>query len=546
LSAAKFSAAPVTLLPPTASKRQTLLRSKETPMKRKLLSLGMLSLLCLAAPKLPAQTQFPVIEAEDAPSPELQARVRKLVATLGPDPSRGTCMPNPSAPTNQAKEELIAIGKPATLPLCAVLIEKSQWRRLMAVEALTEIRDPRAFDTLLRTLQTDSSTVVRGQAAEALGELRDAEAVPYLIAALKIRDLAPHTRSPAWSAGQAAEALGKIGDPRAIPALLPLLGSRDCFQASQFGGTHSPLGAEAAKALGKLSGAAEPLMQLLDSRAPRVRVDAAKALGVMKEQRAVPLLLRCLSNDKALQAETWWLFDDTNPNRAAIKALGEIGDKQATLPLLEKLDVKLIQDGKGVPEFYSDIIEALGKIGDPQAVPTLIQLLSTRHPLRETSMIALAHIRTPEVVDPLLDELQRGKQFRVTSEIIKAMGLMREIRALPALQQFLKEEDIGDDAAVAIGQMDSTFLISLLKDENRQVRRSVVDGLGETGGDQAIEVLLTLIRSNDLKSDTLLALGKLGTPDLLPLLEPMMRDPRVSDPWAARRAVIAIKQRYKL
>src|SRR5262245_15555985 len=106
-------------------------------MRKSLLLLSMIvTMLNIFSPTgVSAQTG----KAEQAKiTPELQARIRKLIATLGPDPTRGSCMPNPDLPTNQAKLELIAIGKPATLPLCAVLKEKDTWRRIMAVEALIE------------------------------------------------------------------------------------------------------------------------------------------------------------------------------------------------------------------------------------------------------------------------------------------------------------------------------------------------------------------------------------------------------------------------
>src|SRR5687767_1510291 len=92
-------------------------------------------------------------------SPERMARIRLLIATLGPDYGRGSCMPGIS-PAVEARDELVAIGKPATLLLCAVLKEKNAWRRIMAAEALAEIRDRRALKPLLYALQRDTSDTV--------------------------------------------------------------------------------------------------------------------------------------------------------------------------------------------------------------------------------------------------------------------------------------------------------------------------------------------------------------------------------------------------
>ncbi len=508
-------------------------------MKCHLLCFGILSLLSAAPRDVSAQNY--ATQPEQA-SPELQFRIRTLIATLGPDPSRNTCMPQFGLPFNQAKEELIAIGKPATLPICAVLAEKDIWRRIMATEALIEIRDPRALKPLLRALQFDSSNTVRGEAAEALSNLGDKDVVPFLIAALKIRSKDPKDLYPAYAAGKVAEALGKLGDPRAIPALLSLIGSREGFIGTIPAGHVYPLGQEAAKALGKLgSSAAEPLMQLLHHANRDVRSDAAKALGVMKESRAVPLLLSLLPS--SIEGSS---YEDNKVNMEVVEAIGEIGDKRATQPLLQKVDVQKLQ-GHSAESFDIGLIEAIGKIGDSQAVEPLLPLLESKDSyVRQETLVALSRIGTPKIVEPLLNALQQEGDGGLRRDAAKWLGKIGDPIALPALRKALEDEDVGDTAAVAIGRIDNSILLSLLEDKNDQVRRAVVSGLGEANCKDAVPQLLTLIRDETVGHRALEAIGKLGTPDLLPLIEPLMREPHNPNPWAARRAVIAIKRRYKL
>lgn len=218
-------------------------------------------------------------------------------------------------------------------------------------------------------------------------------------------------------------------------------------------------------------------------------------------------------------------------------------------------DAKKLHDADYMEGLSYEFITALGKIGDKRAVPTLLSLRSAKNrSVHEAALSALAHIRTPEVAEPLLNALEEEKEGSEYSsnydEIIEALGMMRETRALPILRKLLKEyNNIGDKAAVAIGRIDSSLLLSLLQDEDADVRRAVVYGLGEIGGEHMVPNLLPLLHDEKAGTEVLRSLGRLGTPELLPLLEPMMCDPNEDDHWVrcfARGAVIAIKRRYKL
>jgi HEAT repeat protein len=549
-------------------------------MRRAFLCLSLLFSGLSAYPPANLSAQTAKVEQTKV-APELQARIRKLIATLGPDLSRGTCTANFNLPTNQAKEELIAIGKPATLALCAVLKEKDLWRRIMAAEALTEIHDRRAIKPLLQTLQRDPSGIVRGEAAKALGKIGDPTTVETLIDALKVRIKNPKERSsPAYVASQAAWALGNIGDRRAIPALLPLLGSREPYDFQS-----SPLGKRVAAALGELGPeAVEPLMQALQHLNRDVRADAARALGMMKERRAAPLLMQALQHpDRKVRTDAaialgfmkerravplllslltpptdndedpWENVsnEDYDVSVAVIGALGEIGDKRATQPLLKNVSVKRLQ-GMGAANYDNTVIVALGKIGDPQAVETLLQLLPSRDDLvRVNTLEALWRIKTPKCTEILLQVLQQGEDFLV-SRAVEWLGEMQEVSALPALNKLLETEDeeanygFRDRVAIAIGRIDSNILLSCLNDNKDDIRRAAVYGLGVIGCTQVVPRLLPMLTDKELGDRAMDALGNLGTPELLPRLEALMRDPNYPHRSNARRAVIAIKRRHDL
>ena len=148
--------------------------------------------------------------------------------------------------------------------------------RMNAVQALGEIKDPRAVEPLIAALK-DMYKYVRGNAARALGEISDQRAVEPLIVALK--DENEYVRR------QAAWALGEIKEPRTV----------------------------------------EPLIAALKDKNWDVRENVAKVLGNIKDPRAIEPLIAALKD--------WDGFRRGN----AAEALEKIGDKRAINPLLEAL-----------------------------------------------------------------------------------------------------------------------------------------------------------------------------------------------------------------
>jgi HEAT repeat protein len=164
-----------------------------------------------------------------------------------------------------------SLGTEATDELVRALKKKDKNTRLGIIEALTQIKDPRAVPALMKTLK-DESSEVRWETAIALGEIGEQKAIEPLIYALKDHDkyvrygaafaLAEIGWKPAddeqkafyfasmqeWKAveliGKSAipalshilndrdsnvrqkviEILGEIGDPAATPALVRSLG----------------------------------------------------------------------------------------------------------------------------------------------------------------------------------------------------------------------------------------------------------------------------------------------------------------------------------
>lgn len=208
---------------------------------------------------------------------------------------------------DQAAGALKKIGEPAVETLIVALRNPRSDVRMNAAKALGEIHDERAIEPI-GALLNDKDSIVRGYASEILGKM--GKSVPEKLTGKLIEDL--KDQDPSKRAG-AAEALGGIKDARAV----------------------------------------EPLIIALKDQDQRVRMNAASTLGKMKDARAVEALIAVLNDpvdevqiyatlalakigDPALKPLIAALKDrNTNVQFRAAKALGAIKDFRAVEPLIE-------------------------------------------------------------------------------------------------------------------------------------------------------------------------------------------------------------------
>ena len=145
----------------------------------------------------------------------------------------------------------------------------------------------------LRSMLADPDVDKRWWAVRALAEIRGGEAIPFIIQALS--DDAPAVRQCA--------ALGLSQQPNmpdgsvaegAVPALIEAMASNDALLARL-----------AANALTCIGAAAVPaLLDLLVNAPQPVRLEAARALALIGDTRAIPALFEALEDDSALM-EYW-------------------------------------------------------------------------------------------------------------------------------------------------------------------------------------------------------------------------------------------------
>ncbi len=181
--------------------------------------------------------------------------------------------------------------------------------RAGAVHILGLLSKPESIDALV-TATKDSDQDVRRAAVAALGEIKDPRVVQPLIDALK---------DPYWFArSEAADALGGKHDERAVVPLIDVVADSD-----------KTVSASAQNALVALSNPRDAVAKpddfapRLNDPNPRISMIAAVCMGLLKDARAVPVLLQLVNSS------------DPTVRLDAVKGLGESGDRSA-LPTLRQ------------------------------------------------------------------------------------------------------------------------------------------------------------------------------------------------------------------
>lgn len=228
---------------------------------------------------------------------------------------------------------------------------------------------------------------------------------------------------------------------------------RDFFERSGMMGSET---GNSTKATGKekikFTGDFEEVIRALQSPDDDTREEAARALGELKDPRAVTPLLSAL--------------DDPNHyvRREAAKSLGHLGDERAIPALINALKDNDRSGREGAAEGLADMKEkALG--------PLVTALKDPDWHVRMGVLISLRIIGDKKVISDIIGALKDENRF-VRREAVKSLGR------------------IGDERIIVP-------LTDALKDEDRSVRMRAVGALGKCGGDAVIEPLIGALNDND-------------------------------------------------
>jgi len=235
-------------------------------------------------------------------------------------------------------------------PLINALKHRFFHVRMNSSYVLGEIKDSRAVQPLIEALK-DAYPEVRISAAQALGEIKDPRAVQALIEALK--DIELNVRK------SAVEALGEIEDPKAVQYLIEVLKNEDVEYNNAL--------QSAAEAMGESPQDVHHLIDSLKQSYPNICDSSAFLYGMMGEDEdpeTIELFAQALKKHRNPIEKRY----DFKASVSAARALGKIKDSRAVKPLIEALKDEY-------PEVRSYAAQALGEIKDPQTIEPLIQSL---------------------------------------------------------------------------------------------------------------------------------------------------------------------------
>ena len=350
-------------------------------------------------------------------------------------------------------------GKIGEQAVRALVISLANGRiRTAAIEALRNAGTaavPALVAHLAGELDGDPSTAVI-----LLRDIGDPRATPALVAELDRGRI---------STELVLDALSKSGDSRALVPVLGLLSEPDASIRMLAMNALRPLLHDDARA-------ADVMVKVLDDENFEIRVLAAEYLGAMHSKRAVPALIELTKpgNKPRLRA-------------AAVDALGEIGDTQASEALID-----LLRDGPTV--LHAPAANSLIYIADTGVVDTLLELAtdsqarSRHHVVR--ALGGTLRGRAHDKARLALEKLATDDTLVVSLAAIAALGAMADPKAAKALTD-------------------------LAKGHNSDLRRAAIATLGDLGDDSVIDILIEAMRVGDDRTagDAAWAIGKLDTPD---------------------------------
>lgn len=270
----------------------------------------------------------------------------------------------------------------------------------------------------------DEDREMRAFAAKALGETQDLRVIEHLINALG---------DESWSVRKnAAESLIHMGKI----VIKPL--------AAALKNTNEDIRYWAIRILGELGSIGlDPLILLLQKGTKDMRILAAEAVGETKDERAVPFLIKVLSD------KSW----SVRKNAAkSLEKLGEVAIPGLTAEL-----------SNSNPDVQYWVIKILGNLGK-KAVKDIISSLNDEDSLSRYGAEKIFEYMGKIAVEPLIEILKFGSK-EMRKNAAEALGNTNDVRAIPMLIDALKDESwfVRKNAASALEEFGESAISELTK-----------------------------------------------------------------------------------
>ncbi|HEY4422977.1 MAG TPA: HEAT repeat domain-containing protein [Pyrinomonadaceae bacterium] len=381
-----------------------------------------------------------------------------------------------------------------TAPLLGALSDES-WRvRRAAIKGVSQRAAPEAIAVLLSSVVENHHNPSLLNSALQVLAASDVDTVSSLIELLK--------NPNADLRMQAALALGEQRDARAVDALIEALNDED-----------TNVRYHAIEALGKLKAtdAVDALVEIAESKDFFLTFAALEALTKIGDARVVPRIMP--------------LLEDELLSIPAVNLLGQLGDESTVAPL-----TALLNNPAGPVEAVADALASLSdryekQYGEGRYIADLIS--------REIS---------PTGVQNLLDTLEAPGKGDYRS-IALVLGWVKGAGVDRALTRLMGRVDLRDEIVEALvrhGSATAGLLISQLKAEDLEVRRSAVVALGRIGDASATPALVNILDDKVLAIEAANALGEIGDPQAVDGLLNLIGDEDSSIRQAAVAALNSI------
>jgi len=217
-----------------------------------------------------------------------------------------------------------------------------------------------------------------------------------------------------------------------------------------------------------------------------VKTEILRALGRIREPRAVPALTRILRHEGVAKLR-----------EEAADALGELAAPEALPELLAALE------GERDLVVRTQVVAALGSFAEPRAIAALSREArgAKAQTLRRQAILSLGRSGAAAAAPPLIEALEKARSDRARAEIVAALGATRAAAARAPLTGLLERTatpGLRVGIAIALGAIAdgsaTPTLIGLLDDEVAAVRFHAIQGLAQAGDARAVAPLMALYR----------------------------------------------------
>jgi HEAT repeat protein len=226
----------------------------------------------------------------------------------------------------------------------------------------------------------------------------------------------------------------------------------------------------------KLSdGAVARLVKSLDHYDPAVRAGAARVVGRLQVKEAGDALLKAVNDSKS------------EVRYAAIRALGEIREERAIQALTEQLTYY----GRG--EGAWSALDALARIAHPSSVPLFTARLADKDPfLRRAAAEGLGRAGDAASVEPFVMDVNQDDSEMVRAAMAYALYKRGHVSFLGRLIDFADADALGpqlQEYFVDLGPSVVAPVVTRLQDPDADVRRNLLAILGAVGDRSTVTAL---------------------------------------------------------